>query len=479
MKNRYKLTQPLTIARQLVVVGALSLLASAVASQEFDFSRLERKARESTVLLSMQIEFSYGMQTNEHRQRMLGVIASANGLVIFDGSFIGDDNPLSPMSSFAFRATPTRIEVTTLDTDEKFEAEYLGVDRSTGIGFALITGAGERRFTPVRFVTGKKFAVGQRLAVYNLLPEFARPSLAVDVGMISALVETPESFPLTFGFSSYAIASVAYDKDLSAVGILGILTDPGASDGMDMYSEQDFPLVGVITAERLNTMIANPPLRGRADRAWLGITLQALTPDIAEFLKVMAPGGIIVNEIVPGSPAEACSLRVGDVICEVDGNPVPVDREEEITVFQRRISDMGAGTTVRFSVLRPTDDRVDTLTLSAVLEAAPLGAFDAPEYEDQRLEFKARDLVFSDYQVFNIQPGSIEGVVVSELREGGLANIYNLQIGDVIQGVNGTAVASVDDLAELMASLEQDQPREVVFFIWRFGQTLFVNVKTS
>jgi len=467
--------------KNTAVAGLLLLLAGTASAQDFDFSRLERKARESAVLLQMQIEFSYGMQTNEHQQRLMGVVVSDDGLVVFDGSFIGDDNPLSPMSSFAFRATPTRIEITMLDGEEKFEAEYLGVDRVTGIGFARITGAGDRTFTPVRFVSGKKFAVGEWLALYSLLPEFARPSLSVNVGMITALVETPESFPLTLGFNGYELASVAYDSDLNAVGVLGVLTDPSAGDmaEMDFYSEQDFPLLGIITSERLNAMIADPPVKGRPDRAWIGITLQALTPDIAEFLRVTVPGGIIVNELVPGSPAEACGLQVGDVIYEVNGSPVPVDREEEIAIFQRRISDMGPGATVQFSVLRPFDDRLDTLLVSAVLEAAPLAASDAPEYEDMRLEFKARDLVFSDFQVFNVPQGSIQGVVVSEMREGGLANIYGLQIGDVIKGINGTPVVSVDDLASLMTGLDQQQPREVVFFIWRFGQTLFVNVKTS
>jgi serine protease Do len=458
----------------------LFLSGACVAAEEFNYDRLQQNARSFTVELRVQIQFSYGMQTNEHEERMLGTIVSEDGLVIFDGGFLGEENPLSPMSSFAFKTTPTRIEATTLD-GVKYEAEYLGMDQSTGIGFARIEGAGGKVFQPVKFKTGKKFRTGQWLAIQTLLPEFVTPSLAIDVGMISAHITAPEDFPLAVGFSSFELASVLFDAGLDAVGVLGVLSNPNASanDMADPYGGMEFPLMGVVRAERLMKLIANPPIKGRADRAWLGITLQALTPDIAAFLRAEATGGIIVNEVVPASPAQAAGLQVGDIIYEIDGQPVDVDREEKIAVFQRRISQMPPGVTTVFSVLRPTENGVTAITVPAVLEAAPMAAADAPEYESVLLEFKVRDLVFSDYQIFNVPQGSIAGAVVTELGEGGPANMSGLRIGDIIQRVNGAEIQSVDDLAEVMMSLSESGAAEVVLFVWRFGQTMFVNIKTS
>ncbi|MCP4685712.1 MAG: PDZ domain-containing protein [bacterium] len=480
-----KRTQAMTSSFVAAVLVALSclMLPGSIRAQTFDFDRLEKDARQYTVIIDMKIEFSFGMQSNEHEQRLIGTLVSEDGLVMFDGGFLSESNPLSPMSSFSFRADPTTIEITTLE-DEKFDAEYVGVDRQTGLGFIRITDAGDRRFTPVEFVTGRQFKLGEWLAVFMLLPEFVTPPTAADVGMVSTLVTSPEEFALTVGFNSLEMASVLFDEDMRPVGVLGTLTDPSSSDSdpgglMESMGQFALPLLGVITGERLDKLIADPPQKGKTDRAWLGITLQALTEDIAGFLNMDTPGGIIVNEVVNGSPASASGLQVGDVLYEINNQQIEVNREEELVVFQRRIADMGAGTSVEFSILRPVDETIDTITLLAVLEAAPLAASDAPEYENDHLEFKSRDLVFADYVRFNVEQGGLNGVVVSELKQGGLAYIGGLHLGDIIQRVDGSDITSVDELSASMALLESERPEEIIFFIWRFNKTLFVNVKTD
>lgn len=458
------------------------VLTGGVKAQNFDFDRLQDRIRDYTVILKVQVEISFGTQTNEHEERLLGTIVTDDGLVVFDGGFLSEESPFVPTSSFSFRTTPRKIEVSTLD-EEKFSAEYVGVDRYTGLGFAQITGA-ERQFQPVEFVPVDEFEVGRWFAVFMLLPEFVEPPLAADIGMISNLVTAPEEFPLTVGFNSLEFASVLFDEQLNAVGMLGELTDPirqGPDGGglMESFGRMELPLLGVITADRLEVLIADPPRRGVVDRSWLGITMQALTPDIADFLGIGSPGGIIVNEVIPGSPANACGLVVGDVIYAVDNQPVGVDRDEELVIFQRQISTMGVGTTVELEVLRPTGDRLDSLRLPAVLKAAPLAASDAEEYEFEAFELTVRNMVFSDFLNYNVEQNTLEGVVVSGLKPGGLANVSGLRPADIVQRVNDQVISSVDDFSRYMTSLEETKPTEVIFFVWRFGQTMFVNVKTD
>jgi S1-C subfamily serine protease len=204
-----------------------------------------------------------------------------------------------------------------------------------------------------------------------------------------------------------------------------------------------------------------------------------MTKEMAEFWGLDISGGIIVNEILKNSPAEKSGLAVGDIIFEVNGEPVTVDREENLSIFQRRIAELGPRASVEFSILRRQDDKIVKLSLPAVLDEAPMAATDAPEYESVSLEFKVRNLVFGDYMRFNQDPDSFRGVIVSELEPGGLADVGGLQFGDIIQRVGDKPTASVEDFETVMQNLEQAKSSEVIFFIWRNKKTLFINIKTD
>ncbi len=468
----------------LVALLLLVFPAGSILAQQFDFDRLTKEIQSYTVIVKLKIELSMGMQTNEHEQRLLGTIVTEDGMVIFDGGSLSIHDPFSPMPGLSFKTTPTKIEVNTLDS-ESFEAEFIGVDPFTRIAFARIVAPDGRRFEPVEFTLGQEFKTGEWLALFMLLPEYVKPPLAGDVGMVSCQIEAPEAFTLTMGFSTIEMTSVLFDGRLNPVGVLGELSDPASINGdagsfmIESFDQFELPLLGVVTGEKLAELIAHPPERGKIDRAWLGITLQALTDDIAEFLGVDVPGGIIVNDVVKGSPAEECGLEIGDVIFEVNSQPLDIRREEEVPVFQRRIAMMGAGTSVEFTVLRSHEDELDTLKLLAHLKAAPLSATEAAEFEDKQLEFKVRDIVFSDYMFYNVEQGEISGVVVSELQRGGLAHIAGLALGDVIQRVGSVEIASVDDFSAAMTELELNSPPEIVFFVWRMGKTMFINIRTS
>jgi len=467
----------------LLNVIILFLISTIVTAQDFDFESLDKKVVDYTVIMEMKIELSFGMQSAEHEQRMLATIISDDGLIVFDGSFLSEDNPFSPISSFSFRITPTRIQIITLDGNE-YQAEYIGLDRRTKLGFAQIINAGDKKFKPVRFKETQPLPVGSWLSTYMLLPEFVEPSLAADIGMISAHTVLPEKFTLTVGFTPMNLASPLYNENLQPIGLLGLLSDPSSSSAdqgglMESYGQTDQSLLGVIAPNRIKELIADPPQKGKIDRAWLGITLQALTSDIASFLNIKEPGGIIINEVIPESPADKSGLKIGDVIYQLNNQRIEVDKEENLSIFQHSIANMGAGATVEFSVYRPVDDRVDSLILLTELEAAPMAATAADSFESEDLEFTVRDLVFADFINYNIEQGAIQGVVVSELKQSGVSDIGGLRIGDVISRIGSADIENIADMEKVMEGVEMEKPSEIIFFVWRFGKTLFVNVKTD
>jgi serine protease Do len=87
--------------------------------------------------------------------------------------------------------------------------------------------------------------------------------------------------------------------------------------------------------------------KGKVTRGWLGVGIQPLTPELAKGFSVSAEEGILVNQVMPKSPAEAAGLKTGDLILSVDGKPVKDPRE-----LQRIIAETEIGKSIELTILR-------------------------------------------------------------------------------------------------------------------------------
>lgn len=87
--------------------------------------------------------------------------------------------------------------------------------------------------------------------------------------------------------------------------------------------------------------------KGRPDMGWLGVSAQAVTPEIAEALGLSEPVGAIINGITKNSPAHKAGLRRGDVIVELDGKKI-LDPSE----LPRMVAFGHIGKTVVMKVIR-------------------------------------------------------------------------------------------------------------------------------
>jgi len=463
---------------------AILLTAGVVYGQQMNYEKISKEAVAYTVIINIKMEISLGTQTTEAQSRSIGTLVSPEGLVLFDGIPLDSDNPFSMMAGMQINTKPKSIEITMMD-GTKYPAEFVGVDKFTKIGFCKIKAERKINFRSVVFKKRVNIRVGEWLTLYSLMPEFVDPPLASDIGMVSSLIKVPENFVLTVGFNENQLSSVLYDRDGNPVGVLGQL-DNGGMGSLDAsrmpsfsQSEQYLPLLGLIGADKLERLINDPPTPGKIDRGWLGVYLQALTPDIADFWGIKTSGGIIINEVAKESPADSAGFKTGDIIARMNDKAININKEENLPVFQREIVDMGAGAHVAFEVLRRNDGKVDTLDLRAVLARAPLTPSEVSSYEDSNFSLIVRDMAFADYNLYNLDRREFNGVVVKEVEAGGWASVGEIMPGDIIQAIGGQKISSVTDARTILTEVAANKPKEVVFFIWRDNKTTFVNVKTE
>src|SRR5206468_4984484 len=87
--------------------------------------------------------------------------------------------------------------------------------------------------------------------------------------------------------------------------------------------------------------------KGKVTRAQLGVTIQQVTPDMAQSLGLKNPGGVIVSSVTSGSAADRAGLRQGDVIESFNGQQV-----HDLNTLRNRVADAGPGTTADVLIVR-------------------------------------------------------------------------------------------------------------------------------
>jgi len=206
--------------------------------------------------------------------------------------------------------------------------------------------------------------------------------------------------------------------------------------------------------------------KGRVVRAWLGVYIQDLTPELAQKFGLSEAKGALVADISKGSPAEKAGLRRGDIILKVDGKEIPT-----VSSLQQEIRSRRPGERVRLEVWR--DGK--SIVLEATLEELKESAAGTPEVQQVDLGFEVAEITDDLVERYSLR--TTRGVVIVSVRTGGPADEAGLRPGDVILEVNRTEITSLADWEETLARITPGDT--VLLLIDRGGRTYFVPLKAE
>jgi serine protease Do len=199
---------------------------------------------------------------------------------------------------------------------------------------------------------------------------------------------------------------------------------------------------------------------GYVRRGWLGVTIQELTPGLAEHFGLDADErGVLVSQVLEGTPASDYGLERGDVILSIDG-----DTFRSVTEFRNMIADYDPESRIEIGVFR--DGR--RMDVSVVL-----GEKEAEETAVASVQESADDLGWT-LESLNSETAealgdpSLTGVLVREVEPSGRAGNAGIQPGDVIIEVDGFQVASPEEVRRLVSSAG-----DLLLLIWRQGHSIY------
>ncbi len=186
--------------------------------------------------------------------------------------------------------------------------------------------------------------------------------------------------------------------------------------------------------------------KGKIVRGWLGIMIQDITPELAKSFGIKNDKGVLISDIVKGSPAEKAGLMRGDVILRFD------DKEIENA---HKLSQLAAatppGTLTKIDFLRNGQEKTISLKVGTM-----------PQEEQKIISQKkesdwgmsVQELTPQLAQQLGLDPETT-GVVISNIKEGSPAAEAGLRPGDLITEVNRIAIKNLSDYQQALQKVKK------------------------
>ncbi len=382
-----------------------------------------------------------------------GVVVSGDGYILTNNHLVGDVDEvlviLPDEREFNARVVwaDTRTEVALL----KIEAKDLPTIR-LGDSSAL-------RLGETVIAIGYPFGVGQ----------------TVTQGIVSALGRTFKDAERSGLFVDFIQTDAAINPGnsggalINAQGeLVGINTLIVSNTGS--YAGLGFAIPINLAREVMNDIIAH----GRVIRGYLGVDMDDLTADKAEFFGLNKGEGAIITFIVEGSPAEKAGLAADDVVTAINGEPVKNTNDLRRIVAAIKPGEKAAIDLVRdgkrmkitATVGTRPDERETAQTQEPGIEAVKpeLALLNGIGLEELNRTYRARLQI----------PAELQGILITEIDPNSPAADKGLRQGDVIVAVNKLPTRN---LREFNARIKGLKENKILLTIWREGSREYVVLK--
>jgi serine protease Do len=226
--------------------------------------------------------------------------------------------------------------------------------------------------------------------------------------------------------------------------IVGINTAIASRSGG--YNGVGFAIPSKIVETVVHSLTTNG---GVVKRGKIGVGIQDLDEKLAKTYNYSNAGGALVNEVLPGGPADKAGLKADDIVTKFNGKEIGSSGQ-----FRSYVATTEPGQKVDLEVFRDGKPMNFSVTL-AQLEADVMPVANrADEPAGENLSDlgvavqEANPTLSKKYGL----PESAKGVVVTYVDENSLASQVGIRAGDMIVGVGKTTINSVEDYRKAMSS---------------------------
>ncbi|MFZ0305976.1 MAG: trypsin-like peptidase domain-containing protein [Terracidiphilus sp.] len=356
----------------------------------------------------------------------------------------------------------TQIRVT-MDDRRVFNAKLVGVDKLNDLAVIKID---EHNLPSLAFGDSTKLRPGQTVLAFG--NPFGNFPFTVTRGIISGLDRPNPYSDDARKPGDYIQTDAAINPGNSG----GPLVDShGEVIGIDTFiisNSGSFAGAGFAIPAQLVKASADQIIKsGAVHHGYLGISMNAVTPDNANFFNLPDASGAIVSEVTPDSPADHAGLKSGDVIRTLNGKTMA-----NASALQVAVSEMTPGTPIELGILRNGKEMTLHVTVGEyhakqVEEASNSGSGGS---QGGKLGIALDELTPDVRQQFNI-PDRVKGAAIETVRPGSAADDAGLAPGDVILEVDRKPVDGPQSCVSAIHAVPAG--KDILLLVWANGGQSF------
>lgn len=448
-----------------LIMALLALLLTDSLSISAEESSLERFNRDLIKVTERALQAVVNISAVKEKQREVQLFRTPRGMPprrlpkksrALGSGVIFDKRGYIVTNNHVVRNTK-QITVTLSDRRE-FQCTIVGTDSATDIAVIKITGKVPSNLPVIEIGDSNKISVGEMVIAIGNPFGFSH---TVTMGIVSAKGRQDVGLA---DYENYIQTDAAINPGNSGgalINIRGMLI--GINTAIFSKSGGFMGIGFAIPSNMVKGVVNELIARGKVVRGWLGVYIQNVTRDIADSLNFSKKGGVLVADIVRGSPAIGSGIKIGDIIVSIDGIAI-----DDVNHLRKVVASKKPGATSRIQVFRggtltEIDFKIGTMP------DKPMALLEKPGGEDA-LGMLVRDI--DEDLAYRYKLEDMKGVVIVKVKRNSIAADSGLMIGDLIKEVDRRPIDSTVTYKKILSELKSRE--KILFLVRRRGVNKFI-----
>lgn len=208
---------------------------------------------------------------------------------------------------------------------------------------------------------------------------------------------------------------------------------------------------------------------GEVTRGWLGVGIQNITPELAEYYGFKESNGVLVGTVYKDHPADKAGIKPGDIIIKVNDETVKSSRE-----LSTSIAGHAVGEKVDITFIREGQKKTVQVTLTKRSES-----------DEELLSSSDSQTGFDEFgmslTLLNEKSASkfgydrrAKGLVVTDLEPDSKAARSGIRVGDILAEINHRPVENLDQYKNILKQIKKGASVQLLFLR---GNSSFIAVR--